>query len=113
MILFAWSTWRSGCAASIPSKASTTTSFGSLMSFFMTSSRGDGWSSGRRRLNHGRLRVGQVDARRDGTVGRRVSDEAVGQRRGGASEELRGQVDGQLLPLHGATRDLLDQHRAE
>src|SRR4029079_2971404 len=114
MILLWWSTWTSGWAASIPSRASTTTSFGSLISFFMTSlSLGVCLSSSRGRRRGGRLWIGEVDALADGPVGGRVGDEAVGQGRDGTGEELGGQVDRELLPLHGAAGDLLDEHRAE
>src|SRR5690348_14859822 len=117
MILFAWSTWSSGCAASTPSRASTTTSFGSLMSFFMTvSSRARGaWGASDRRLAEGGLfRIREVDPRGNGAlVCGRVGDEGVAQRGQGAGEELGDQVDGQLLPLHVTTRELLDQHRAD
>src|SRR4249919_1189028 len=113
MILLWWSTWRSGCAASMPSRASTTTSFGSLISFFMTSlSRGACRSSGRGR-GDGRLGIGEVDALADSPVGGRVRDEAVGQGRERTGEELGAQVDRELLPLDGPAGDLLDEHRAE
>src|SRR3954453_2611671 len=114
MIFWWWSTWRSGWAASIPSRASTTTSSGLLISFFMVFFSRDGMDGSGRGLGEARvLGVGEVDPRGDGTVGRRVGGEAVGQGRDGAGQELRHQVDRELLPLHGAARDLLDEHRPE
>ena len=46
-------------------------------------------------------------------VGRGPGEEAVEQGGGDAGEELGGQVDRQLVPLHVAAGDLLDEHRAE
>src|SRR6476659_3482336 len=114
MIFWWWSTRRSGCAASMPSRASTTTSFGSLISFFMSVfsrvvTGGSGRGLGEARV----LRIGEVDPRGNGAVCGRVRDEGVGQGREDAGEELGCQVDRDLLPLHGAARDLLDEHRAE
>src|SRR3954469_24536868 len=107
MIFWWWSTRRSGCAASMPSRASTTTSFGSLISFFMSIfSRMVTGGSGRGLAEARVLRIGGVDPRGNGAVGRRVGDEAVGERGQHAGEELGGQVDRELLPLHGAARDL-------
>src|SRR5262249_24303061 len=120
MILFAWSTWRSGWAASTPSRASTTTSFGSLMSFFMTLSSRALLGLVRIGASDGRLgercllRIREVDPLGNGPlVGGRVGDERVAERGQGAREELRAQIDRELLPLHVASGDLLDQHRAE
>ena len=47
-----------------------------------------------------------------GTVGA-LDEGAVRERGDDAGEELRAEVDGQLLPLDGAAGDLLDEHRAE
>src|SRR3954454_19789295 len=120
MTLCAWSTLSSGCAASIPWSASVTTSSGALISFFMASYLPSGSSvrsrSGRRNSCGGelRLRVAQVDARLgDLAVGRRVGDQTVGVGSGDASEKFGEQVDGDLVPLHAAARNLLDEHRAE
>src|SRR5690242_7270244 len=102
MILFAWSTCRSEWAASTPSRASLTTSFGSLMSFFMavpsrllSAVRG----SGRGGRGEGCFfRIGEVDPGGNGLlVGRRVRDERVAQRGQRARQELRAEVDRQLL----------------
>src|SRR3954469_13268367 len=114
MIFWWWSTRRSGWAASMPRRASTTTSFGSLMSFFMSVfSRVVAGGSGRG-LRQGRvLGGGEIDPLGHGRVGWRVRDEPVGQRGDGARQELRGEVHRQLFPLHGASGDLLDEHRAE
>src|SRR3954467_11258065 len=116
MILFAWSTCRSGWAASIPSRASATTSFGSLMSFFMTLSLSLVGRSGRgggSREGHF-FRIGEVDPGGNGLlVSGRVGNERVAERGQRAGEELRAEVDRQLLPVHGASGELLDQHRTE
>src|SRR5947208_3583337 len=118
MILLWWSTWSSGWAASIHSSASVTTSFGSLISFFMGTSRlaavdgrvGSGWAVGADRRGLG---VSQVDARYGPAVGRRPGQETVEQGGQRAREELGHQVDGQLLPLHGAAGQLLHEHGAD
>src|SRR5437764_7627513 len=119
MTLCAWSTLSSGCAASIPCSASVTTSSGALMSFFMSSYLSlcsSVRSRSGRRSAYGklRLRVTQVDPGLGQlAVGRRTREQTqrVGSR--DAGEQLRAQVDGDLVPLHAAARDLLDEHRAE
>src|SRR3954471_14398071 len=119
MTLCAWSTLSSGCAASIPWSASVTTSSGALISFFMASYLPSGSSvrsrSGRRNgRGQSRLGVGQIDAGIGYlAVGRRVGDQAVGVGSGDAGEQFGEQVDGDLVPLHAAARNLLDEHRAE
>src|SRR3954452_17782244 len=119
MTLCAWSTLSSGCAASIPWSASVTTSSGALISFFMASYLPSGSSvrprSGRRNgCGQSRLRVGQVvTGLGDLAVGRRVGDQTVGIGSGDAGEQLGEQVDGDLVPLHAAASDLLNEHRAE
>src|SRR5437764_11873817 len=89
-----WSTRRSGCAASIPSRASLTTSAGSLMSFFMSGLRGneDGGVAGRVLID------------------RRPRDGDERQGGGGAGKQFAGEVDRQLSPVHGAAPNLLDEH---
>src|SRR3954452_11939584 len=120
MTLCAWSTLSSGCAASIPWSASVTMSSGALISFFMASYLPSGSSvrsrSGRRNSCGGelRLRVAQVDAGLGYlAVGRRVGDQTVGVGSGDAGEQFGEQVDGDLVPLHAAARNLLHEHRAE
>src|SRR3954467_3731638 len=119
MTLFAWSTLSSGCAASIPWSASVTTSSGALISFFMSSDLPSGSSvrsrSGRRNAcGELRLRVAQVDTGLGHlAVGRRTGDQTERVGRGDAGEQLGEQVDGNLVPLHAAARNLLHEHRAE
>src|SRR3954451_8681058 len=121
MILLWWSTCSPGWAASMPSRASATTSAGSLISFFMglPLSFRSGFQVGALLVgptpsDRGGHRVGEVHA---GTgallVGRRAGQDAVGQRGQGTREQLGGQVDRELAPLHRTTGDLLDQHRPE
>src|SRR3954454_10246198 len=119
MTLCAWSTLSSGCAASIPWSASVTTSSGALISFFMSSDLPSGSSvrsrSGRRNgCGEGRLRVAQVDTGLgDLAVRRRTGDQTEREGSRDAGEQLGAQVDGDLVPLHAAARNLLDEHRAE
>src|SRR5438270_6002730 len=119
MTLAAWSTRSSGCAASIPCSASTTTSSGALISFFMSPYlRFDSSVRSRSRRRNGcgelRLRVGQVDAGSGGlAVDRGVGDQAERVGSGDAGQQLGEQVDGDLVPLHTAARQLLDEHRPE
>src|SRR3954464_12717958 len=97
MILLWWSTRTSGCAASIPSRASTTTSFGSLMSFFMTLPS-DGLGGWRRSERRGGLEVGgaEIHALDGRGVGRSPAEQDEQQSGDHSGEELRGEVDGQL-----------------
>src|SRR3954470_14900039 len=119
MTLCAWSTLNSGCAASIPWSASVTTSSGALISFFMSSylsSSSSVRSRSGRRSAYGklRLRVAQVDPGLGHlAVGRRTGDQTERVGSGDTGEQLGEQVDGDLVPLHAAARDLLDEHRAE
>src|SRR3954447_22833428 len=119
MTLCAWSTLSSGCAASMPWSASVTTSSGALISFFMSSDLPSGSSvrsrSGRcNSCGESRLGVAQVDARLGQlAVGRRTGDQTECVGSGDAGEQFGEQVDGDLVPLHAAARDLLDEHRAE
>src|SRR4051794_17600551 len=120
MTLFAWSTLSSGCAASIPWSASVTTSSGALISFFMSSDLPSGSSvrsrSGRRNSCGGelRLRVAQVDTGLGHlAVGRRTGDQPERVGGGDTGEQLGAQVDGDLVPLHTAAGELLDEHRTE
>src|SRR3954465_2769554 len=119
MTLCAWSTLSSGGAASIPWSASVTTSSGALISFFMASYLPSGSSvrsrSGRRNgCGESRLRVGQVDTGLGYlAVGRRTGDQTECEGSGHAREQLGEQVDGDLVPLHAAAGNLLDEHRAE
>src|SRR4051794_30921520 len=105
MTLCAWSTRSSGCAASMPWSASTTTSSGALISFFMSSYLPLGSSvrsrSGRRNAcGETRLGVAQVDTGLGHlAVGRRTGDQAEGEGCGDAGEQLGRQVDGDLVPL--------------
>src|SRR4051794_27871709 len=119
MTLCAWSTLSSGWAASIPRSASVTTSSGALISFFMASDLPSGSSvrsrSGRRNgCGEFRLRVAQVDTGLGQlAVGRCVGDQAVRVGGSDAGEQLGAQVDGNLVPLHTAAGELLDEHRTE
>ena len=100
MILLWWSTCRSGWAASMPSSASTTTSFGSLISFFMRSLSGLGLRAGSGAAcdwRDGRV-SGSGSAR--STPGPAVwrsagvrDEQAVEQRGGDAGEQLGAEVD--------------------
>src|SRR3954447_3242419 len=116
MILLWWSTCSSGWAASMPKRASATTSPGSLISFFMECLSGSGqrFRSGLSRSGRGRHWVGEIDPGA-GTVrvGRRAGQDAVGQGGQRAGEQLGGEVDRQLAPLDRTTGQLLDQHRPE
>src|SRR3954470_13387936 len=106
MTLCAWSTRSSGCAASMPWSASTTTSSGALMSFFMSSYLPLGSSvrsrSGRRNAcGELRLGVAKVDAGLGHlAVGRSPCDQAERVSSRDAGEQLGAQVDGDLVPLH-------------
>src|ERR1051326_3518832 len=102
MTLCAWSTRSSGCAASTPCSASTTTSSGALMSFFMSSYLRFGLSvrsQSRLRTACGMsgLGVREVDARPGDLAvsgGTRDQAERVGGRDTG--EQLGEDVDGEL-----------------
>src|SRR3954468_4673331 len=119
MTLCAWSTLSSGWAASIPWSASVTTSAGALISFFMASYLPSGSSvesRSERRNGCGKSRLGvpQVDTRLGHlAVGRRTGDQAERVRSRHNGGELGAQVDGDLVPLHTAAGELLDEHRTE
>src|SRR3954452_9893636 len=115
MTLCAWSTLSSGCAASIPWSASVTTSSGALISFFMSSDLPSGSSvqsrSGRRNAcGELRLWVAQIDTGLgDLAVGRRTGKQTECVGSGDAGQQLGEQVDGDLVPLHTAAGQLLDE----
>src|SRR5690349_13314647 len=117
MTLLSWSTRRPGCAASMPRSASTTTSFGSLINFFIRvsfrSQRVLEGSDGADLTRLGGLRFGVAQVQpgsRDGTVSRGAGEQAVQQGGDGSGEELGREVHRELVPLHLAARELLDEH---